>query len=573
MSPKMKIKKRKSHFLTPVLLLQLLISALVFAAGGTGGLFHLTVTDTTTGSLPIYATTNIVGSTNYITNYLAVSPSMTNDLNFQITPDDSLTDVEWKFGDAAMTNTATGNSVAVKLKTPLITSATAVTISCKRTSNGVVCKTADHPVVMLSPFGISVATKPGAVSDSDFVASADTLTTGGFVPVNANNDNGSPDEMVDGVDTLIPTKRDKDVTVPIPNENDLLKLKLTASGHYATVRVSIETVSHGRAQIKLWKELNKTTLFLDGTSTDHVDVAMEDLPKELWIEGITEGAALREITLHLDPLDQQGNVIPAAKAALTVTPVLTDMQTSTAGGGRLETAGTVVTLSSGASTVFGSAAADTFTTSAESKNMPPGGSLQLIQMVQIVNAPGATLTTSGNAQTTKKYDFAASNAGKTLIDTIDQGTANPNFPFYKRNDSSSSGTTAAYSSDDTPKIRLGTIGANGPTPAFPLPGKGGSTAIDLTYWFSTYACWWYGTTGANNVLYPLGQATWEIHFQGTITPQLDADNNITGYQFQAGTSNLTKGTTTSGWPQFMRTNIISTPITQPVANEAGAQWQ
>ena len=152
MSPKMKMRKRKSHFLTPVLLLQLLVAALVLAAGDSGGLFHLTVTDTTTGSLPIFATTNMVGSTNFITNYLVVNPSMTNDLTFQINPDDTLTNVKWDFHNAAMTNLLEGNSVAVRLKTPLITSKTEVTISCTRNPDGtMVCKTKDHPVVMLLP--------------------------------------------------------------------------------------------------------------------------------------------------------------------------------------------------------------------------------------------------------------------------------------------------------------------------------------------------------------------------------------------------------------------------------------
>ena len=406
------------------------------------------------------------------------------------------------------------------------------------------------------------------------------------MPVNANDDNGSPDIMVNGVDTLVPTKRDKDINGPITGEKDLVELKLQTGSvkGMKKVRVSIETKSKGRARIKLWKELNKTTLYLDGTASDHVDQSAECVPKELWIEGMTEGAALREITLHLDPLDKNGKVLcDGAKVAVTVTPVLTGLETDATATPDIVIYDNEITLTSDfvsdGEVVSAAAGLNAW---AESKNMPTGGTLQIIQTIQITNnvvndTIGARLTTSDDTQITKKWDFAAPNAGMTLIDTIDRYD-NRNFPFYDKEGSSFDGTKAQYSSTDGPWFSLGKFDKFGPiagSSTFPLPSKGGNTFVDITYNFNVYACWWYAKSDSNpkRVMYPLGQATWQARFQGTVTPALDAHGDFKRYNFQPGVFDLDQGTTSKNWPQFKRTNEITTPIAQPVANQAHQSWQ
>jgi len=55
------------------------------------------------------------------------------------------------------------------------------------------------------------------------VAAGQKLTPGGYVPLNANNDNGSV------VTNGLPATRDKD-TSPIPNEKDLVQITLGVTG-------------------------------------------------------------------------------------------------------------------------------------------------------------------------------------------------------------------------------------------------------------------------------------------------------------------------------------------------------
>jgi hypothetical protein len=167
MKTTMKMRNKwKSHLTAPVALMQLFLAMLLLWAAGTGGQYYLTVTEHLTSGdvpLPIFATTNMVGTTNYITNYLCINPSMTNSLTFKITPNTPLTNqIIWNFSGVTtpsmVTNTASRSAVSysamVTLKTNNFpTNLTPVTITSNRPNpdGPGLCNTTNQTVVMLLP--------------------------------------------------------------------------------------------------------------------------------------------------------------------------------------------------------------------------------------------------------------------------------------------------------------------------------------------------------------------------------------------------------------------------------------
>jgi hypothetical protein len=90
------------------------------------------------------------------------------------------------------------------------------------------------------------------------VAAGQKLDPGAFVPLNANNDNGST------VANGIPAVRDKD-TSPIPNEKDLVKTVLQVdglpNGFPVTYTLSVNKVQNAHGDISVWNTQTKQFQF------------------------------------------------------------------------------------------------------------------------------------------------------------------------------------------------------------------------------------------------------------------------------------------------------------------------
>ncbi len=130
------------------------------------------------------------------------------------------------------------------------------------------------------------------------VPDADEESVGGFIPVNADNDNGST------VTDRIPATRDFDTDGY--TDDDLVSISLSlqpSTGLSGTLR--LRKVEGGRDRIKVWVSTGKATeVPLPKTWT----VGTDTIPATLYVEGLKEGQALRDIDLFLEHL-QGGTVL------------------------------------------------------------------------------------------------------------------------------------------------------------------------------------------------------------------------------------------------------------------------
>ncbi len=160
--------------------------------------------------------------------------------------------------------------------------------------------------------------------------------------MNANNDNGSQlfysdlkTQVPDG-GYGIPELRDFDVPLlgwgpKGPFEDpDLLPIILVAGNlTNQTVELKVEYEAEARARVRLWGTRNKQNPATGGGSWVDVDPPMrwtkKDFDakgrKEVYVEGIKEGAGLREVTLTLT-IENGAQVVDSDSCKLTVTPVL-----------------------------------------------------------------------------------------------------------------------------------------------------------------------------------------------------------------------------------------------------------
>ena len=155
---------------------------------------------------------------------------------------------------------------------------------------------------------------------------------GGYVQVNANNDNGSRLAYADG--TLIPNDTTgKPVQPGIPQmrdydaknvklaaaDPDLLQITLATTGLKAggseTIVLSVSISGH--AKIQLWDTGKKNNPIAAPTNW-----TAATMPTSAFVEGLQESAALKEITLTLQ-IKKGGTLVAMDTCVLTVTPVLT----------------------------------------------------------------------------------------------------------------------------------------------------------------------------------------------------------------------------------------------------------
>ena len=267
---------------------------------------------------------------------------------------------------------------------------------------------------------------------------------GGFVVVNANNDNGSDLTFADGTTLVpkdwtgkplisgIPKKRDYSLAgadLPLAvADPDLIQITLATTGLKIPgpekIVLSMTTVPGFRAKFSLWdtgKKNTKIALPTNWTAPTPPPAAAGSMPPSVYVEGILEGAALREITLQLQILNR-GVVVSTDSCTLTVTPVLTD------DGGLLKpfevdvATGAVpdISLNPKRGWVIQSSAGiagETMAAVTTAQWNQVRGKLRFIQNVKNVNnlESGEAGADSGPG---RKWDFAAPNAGNWMVDSL-----------------------------------------------------------------------------------------------------------------------------------------------------------
>ncbi len=354
--------------------------------------------------------------------------------------------------------------------------------------------------------------------DIGSVSDADEETVGGFVPVNADNDNGST------VTNHIPATRDFDADGY--TDDDLVPISLSlqpTTGLSGTLR--LRKVESGRDRIKVWETTGKATeVPLPKTWT----VGTDTIPATLYVEGLKEGQALRDIDLFLEFL-QGGAVLCDDKVKVTVTPVLKSLQATGSGNPWFNANQSLVFAGTGIGiSLTGETYADGL----------PSGVLSLIQHCKYDNhlADGAgTITYFGTKMKVDHKDAAY--RGMALVDTPASGT----LPWYVLADG---GTPFAFDTADNPQLAIvapQTIDLVDNDPS-------SKTLLDASFLFDIYVAW----TFDDEVVYFLGKSSWSVRYAGyfrkvggavVYTPEAhNAITNSSGYYLH-NTNERTQGPT------------------------------
>ncbi|MEO0797126.1 MAG: hypothetical protein AAFX93_18385, partial [Verrucomicrobiota bacterium] len=182
-------------------------------------------------------------------------------------------------------------------------------------------RSADDAVTLL-PVDLEIAISQS--TPDVFVPGEDEGLEGGYIPINADNDNGSDFIMEQGRSTGFPTTRDFDAG-HTPDEDDLVKLAVSLPSNLPScqARLRIETINDARGEIRIWEDREKQTLF----ALDQYQ-SVGAMPDELWIEGTKEGRVRREITLIQD-IKVGTTKMEGDRLKLTVTPVVLDFKVLT----------------------------------------------------------------------------------------------------------------------------------------------------------------------------------------------------------------------------------------------------
>jgi hypothetical protein len=409
------------------------------------------------------------------------------------------------------------------------------------------------------------------------------LNPGGYVQVNANNDNGSQLLYADLKTVVpaggygIPKMRDFDpanVKLVKPDP-DLVQIPLTTNnlkaGGPENIVLSVAIV--GRAKVQTWNTWTKNTQV--NTPTNWTLATM--LP-QVYVEGLLESDALQQVTLQLQILNK-GKVVATDKCVLTVTPVLQDLMVK------------VAVIPVGMPNAGQNAFPDQFLdpnfgleVSSGASELAPGvqpiaenataqwnavrGGLRFIQTAsQVNNLAGATGASLGP----RTWDFAVPK--QTLVDCLANANGGPN-PFYTANEAGPNvnGGVATNSITDAPFLPL-TAGPIVPATGqnlflnSVLPGAGQKTNIDVTYNFVTYATVAFQDNPAGGgSIWCLGQQSWNVHYAGQVTPA-----NGGGFNYAAAAGNANNGSGVFG--PAVRNNANPTAIGPTMTLTGGAGWR
>jgi hypothetical protein len=373
------------------------------------------------------------------------------------------------------------------------------------------------------------------------------LNPGGYFPLNANNDNGSP--LTNGW----PKTRDLDVS-PNPNEKDLVQIVLDASGLPPNTPLTwnLSAPTSGHAVVKAW--------------TDSIKTAPVGLPYSVtgksgsdplyYLEGTAEGYALMEISLTLQVTVNGSTATDIVN--VTVTPVLQSFTVATNVKGSQPGPGTDANGGPTLTSLY-SAPMDTsaMNMSAQAANNSINGELAFIQNTSFQNNLTGGKGALRQDGISWACDFGVVNgvnyAGQTLLDSADaQGNPIPWYVGATHNVATANGVLT-LTDGDSPPVPVGTI-----LPiviAMTLQ----STNVDLTWNFTTYTVWKY----PDGSFYTLGTATWNIHYQGLITD--DAAGNTV---LKPGASNANNSST-----GFTRGDTKPSALGRPVAINGNAAWR
>jgi hypothetical protein len=324
-----------------------------------------------------------------------------------------------------------------------------------------------------------------------------------FVPVNADNDNGS------AVTNGIPARRDFSVS-PIPaGDGDLMWAQLTCVGFPAGGQWSCLTQTPFGGHIDKWIDDKKTAEFFPYADANHPG---GEGTCDFYFEGTHESSALNDVTITFT---YTVNGTPhSASAQMTVTPLITTFTVTPwnapAGqnvwfdqgngrGGALNALNGMTTLST-----VGQWGAQ-FNATLTDKNL--SGNPVFIQNLTKVpngtlgpttfnnNEVGATFTAGTNPASQNYAITPAAQRAGAAFPLLDTPATPPEYPLVQ---SSNDGNTATIQAVDTPRLP-------------PTANAGNGTAIDVQFGFKLYLVWKY----PSGIYYPVAYYEWWVDWYAT----------------------------------------------------------
>jgi hypothetical protein len=389
------------------------------------------------------------------------------------------------------------------------------------------------------------------------VPPADKREPGAFIPLNGGNVNGS--KATFGV----PEKYDFEMN-PLPKASLLVKATFVVgeegSPPQGITGYRLSAANTGRARIRIWDTPTKQNEIVLPKQFGPNDLKAGS---SIWLEGVREGAAEREITLTFEML--RGTQVLASDISLiTVTPVLQQLAIVPTGGNT----GADLTFDIQAGGLFLDCAAKdpkhvamTLASLALRKNVP--GDLKFVQWTRNNNNLDKGFGADLGGGDKRKWDFEGKNAGQWLLDSDKMS-----LPFYTAGEEpgkTKRPDAIRVLADDSPRLP---VGPNRVLITSVLPDKGKTTQVDVTFEYTTFAVWRF----PDGSIYFLGETTWNVRFAGALKPDEKSDLR---YSFAPAPSNKNMGND----KVFGRSNDRHLDpkqplaVKEPIANDAKAAWR
>jgi len=363
---------------------------------------------------------------------------------------------------------------------------------------------------------------------------------GGYVPVNADNDNGGP--WLANTNNHIPTVRDFS-TNPITQEDDLVGCTITAPRNLEGGLLRLRVENAGQARIRAWTTATKTA---------EITLPSDNPPRRFFVEGLREGAAEREVRLILEYV-KRGAVLCTDIVVISVTPILRRLVVNdTPGAPDLErfegTGWALVTEGVGQPGFFleGEAIIDRL------KSRPNSG-LQFSQTLTLANnLDGGTVGARLNDGTTRQWNWLGAGSRQDSRNDAE-------VPFYISAHQARTGNSHVQQLVDRDSPALPIRSTRGDV----LPPPGGATTVDVSFNYLTHL----GFEFDDGAVYFIGLTdNWSVRFAGVIRRPF-----LGNPTFTPSANNGKTGST-----GFSPSNANPTPVTTPIVNQVGAngaQWR
>jgi hypothetical protein len=388
---------------------------------------------------------------------------------------------------------------------------------------------------------------------------------GAFIPLNGENVNKSKTTFG------IPEKYDFEVN-PLPKASLLVQAKFLVGEEGAPPKgitgFRLRVENRGRARIRVWDtptKQNEVKLPKDWT--------LKELPSEIWIEGVREGAAEREVLLTFEML-RGTQVLCSDATAITVTPILRELLIATTGKNvapDLEFDQDLKGLVLDSNAKDPKHTAMTLDAVADARNL--NGKLKFVQFTRNVNNLAGGFGADLGGGDKRKWDWGLNKAGKWLLDS--QKGAPPFFISGEEPGKTKLPTTKRVLAEDSPELPVGeNIKKTDPI----LPAAGKSTEVDVTFEFATFAVWEF----PDGTVYFLGAADWNIRYAGTLMPN---PKNKLGFDYIPAPADpktkLDKNKNTGNNGKFIRDNDshlnpnkpLFISLNEPLAGDAAPNWR